>query len=348
MNLFSSFIFSISEKHQNTFYRIFSESGTVWTLTNTAKNMGSPLLVIASDAQHAEAIEQACRFFAPELPCAIFPDWETLPYDHFSPHQEIISERLKLLYELPHWQQGIIVIALNTLLVRLAPKSYLMQKVFLIKPCQKFLWKKLQEDLQIAGYHAVNQVMLPGEYAIRGSICDIYPTGQKQAFRLDFFDNEIDTIRGFDPETQRSTEKINELKILPAHEFPLDEEGIKTFRENFRQNFSINLADCSLYNAVSNGESPPGIEYYLPLFFKETASVFDYLPQKTVIFTPANLSILIERQWQYLNERYEQYAHDRRHPILFPKQVFLSVEEINAHLKDFLVVDCLRRRIKRV
>ena len=322
--------------HQRVFYAQLPTSSTAYVITEAAKqHTQAPLLVLTTSAQEAFALEQACQFFAPEIPCFVFPSWETLAYDQFSPHESIVSERLLTLRRLPHLKQAIVIAQISTVLQRLAPVDYMAAHVFSLKVGERIDREYLRTQLQTAGYHCVSQVSLPGEYATRGSIFDIFPTGTKHPFRLDLFDNDIESIKSFDVETQRSFEDLSAIELLPAHEFPINEEGIQHFREHFRENFSVKPTDCPVYQAVSQGETPPGIEYFLPLFFSHTATFFDYLPKHTILVTPSQLRVSAEHDWTNIRERYQQLAHDIYRPILPPAQLFLSVDELTSQLQHF-------------
>lgn len=321
--------------NKSVFYTNLPGTSLTFVLSQAAKHSNGPLLLIADSVLEAQRWQEECRFFAPELPCLLFPAWETLPYDVFSPHQDIISERLRTLQQLPLLTKGIIISPISTLLQRLAPVDYLAGQVFLLAKGEKFSLVQMRERLVKAGYHAVSQVSLPGEYAVRGSIFDIFPTGSEQPYRIDLFDDEVDSIRGFDPETQRSSDQVDKIQLLPAHEFPLTEEGIKFFRGKWRETFSHNPNDCSVYQAVSHGESAPGLEYYLPLFFEKTASLFDYLPNATIIFSKEKLIACAESEWQEVRDRYEQRRHDISRPILTPVEIYLAIDELFGAIKKF-------------
>jgi transcription-repair coupling factor (superfamily II helicase) len=328
-------ILEIPTKIKNVFYTKMPIASTGFALTQAAQSVQQLFLVITEGPQEAFTLQQACHFFAPDLSCYVLPAWETLPYDQFSPHQSIVSERLVTLYRLPHLTQGIVIAPVSTILQKLAPPSYLSGCMFSLKQGQKFNWETMRSQLQSAGYHAVNQVMLPGEYAVRGSLFDVFPTGAAFPLRVDLWDDEIESIKRFDPETQRSQETLPEIELLPAHEFPLNEAGIRLFREQFRETFSINPAHCPFYQAVSQGETPPGIEYYLPLFFSQLASIFEYLPKNTVIFSPGNLQNIVKHEWQHIQERYDQLSHDILRPILPPRKLFLDADEVRIAIKAF-------------
>jgi transcription-repair coupling factor (superfamily II helicase) len=297
----------------------------------------APLLVITPDTPSANRLEHAIRFFsrsvAPadeetELPVLIFPDWETLPYDVFSPHQDITSDRLACLAQLPALTRGVLVVPIATLLHRLAPTDFLEGSGFFIDRGQKLGLESMRQRLDSAGYRCVSQVIEHGEFAVRGSIIDLFPMGHNQPFRIELFDDEVDSIRTFDPESQRSIEKIDNIHLLPAREFPFTPEAITQFRHAYRNQFEGDLQNNLIYNEVSNGNTPPGIEYYLPLFFKYTQSLFDYLPTKHRIITLDGTQAAVNTFWQDVQERHEQGRYDTSRPIMAPDQLFLRENEL--------------------
>ena len=247
-------------------------SSSSFALYQAAKTAQTPILLITSNTPEAIKIEQELLSLAKSdsqnnAKICLFPDWETLPYDNFSPHQDIISQRLATLYHLSRMESGIIIVPVTTLVQKLAPKQYIEANSLIIKQGDKKDLHQMRQALEASGYRNVDQVLEHGEFSARGAILDLFPMGSTKPFRLDFFDDEIDEIRLFDPESQRSKEKIDEINLLPAHEFPIDEAGINLFRSQFREQFSGNIHKESVYHKVSNGILPPGIEYYLPLFF---------------------------------------------------------------------------------
>ncbi|MFO8156120.1 MAG: transcription-repair coupling factor, partial [Thiohalospira sp.] len=224
-----------------------------------------PLLVITRDAHHALELEAELRFFGSEA--LHFPDWETLPWDLFSPQQEIISQRLATLYRLPSLGRGVLLVPARTLMHRLPPRSYVDGQAFILDTGDRLPVEDFQRRLESAGYQRVSQVMEHGEFAVRGNLVDLFPMGGNEPYRIDLFDDEIDTIRTFDPENQRSLEKVERLHMLPAREYPLDEAAIRHFRESWRTAFEGDPSQCPVYRDVSEGLAPAGLEYYLPLFF---------------------------------------------------------------------------------
>ncbi|MDH5570200.1 MAG: transcription-repair coupling factor [Gammaproteobacteria bacterium] len=310
-------------------------------VSTIAKKHHLPVVVIASDIHHAQQIEHEIRFFqSSNTDLLNLPDWETLPYDVFSPHQDIISERLTTLYKLPHIKPGqILVLPVATLLQRLTPKSYIQQQVLILKTTQTLDIDDFRVNLEQSGYHCVSQVMEHGEFAIRGSIIDLYPSGQDLPFRLDLFDDEIDTIRRFDPESQRSLDTVDTIELLPAREFPFNQDAIKQFRNRYRETFEGDPTRSRIYQDVSQSIIPSGIEYYLPLFMDQLETLFDYLPKNTLFFTGADLQPLIEHFWQDLEQRYEQRKHDIERPILEPSRLYLNADEIQKKLACFSQIE---------
>ena len=265
----------------------------------------------------------------------MFPDWETLPYDNFSPHQEIISARLSALYQLQQGKKQIFLLPISTLLQKVCPPSYLANHVLLIKKGDQTSIQQLRLQLENAGYRPVEQVLEHGEYAVRGSLLDLYPMGATQPFRLDFFDDEIDSIRTFDVDTQRTISEIPEINLLPAHEFPTDSKGIEFFRGKFRETFaSIRHEPEHIYHQVSKGILNAGIEYWQPLFFEEMASLFDYLPKNSLFITFDGLQEKAEQFRQDAQKRFENRIDPMR-PLLEPNKLWFSLEEINRLLKGY-------------
>lgn len=294
------------------------------------------LLVITSDAAQSTRLLHELEFFGmQQWPVYTFPDWEILPYDHFSPHPDIISERMATLYQLPRLNKGILFASVSTLLHRLIPQDYLEAHSFVVQRGQKINLENFKATLEKAGYHFVSQVMAHGEYAVRGSIFDVFPMGSNTPYRIDLFDEEIDTLRTFNPETQRTADVISEVRLLPAHEFPLTENAITQFRQNWREHFHGNPLKSTVYESVSHGEVAVGIEYYLPLFFTQMQTLFDYLPPQSQIITVGEIYGAAHHFWEEINERYEQLRHDITRPILPPSELFQSVENFFGALKKF-------------
>ncbi|WP_070886867.1 transcription-repair coupling factor [Pseudomonas argentinensis] len=299
---------------------------------NSAKRF---TLLLTADSQSAERLEQELSFFAPELPVLHFPDWETLPYDLFSPHQDIISQRIAALYRLPELKHGILVVPITTALHRLAPTRFLLGSSLVLDVGQRINVDDMRARLEATGYRYVDTVYEHGEFTVRGALIDLFPMGSKQPFRIDLFDDEIETLRTFDPETQRSVDKVESIKLLPAREFPLEKKAITDFRGRFRERFDVDFRRCPIYQDLSTGITPAGIEYYLPLFFEETATLFDYLPQDTQVFSLPGIEKAAEQFWTDARNRYEERRVDPERPLLPPADIFLPVEDCFARLKDW-------------
>ncbi|MBB5321217.1 transcription-repair coupling factor [Marinobacter oulmenensis] len=317
-------------------------------ICESAREHAGLTLVITRSTDEAIRLEQAIRFFldlpAEEDGAAIsedglellsLPDWETLPYDLFSPHQDITSRRLRTLHRLPSTQRGILVVPARTLMHRLAPPSYLQGNTLLLKTGENLDIEAWRYQLEAAGYHHTENVYEHGEYAVRGSILDIYPMGSNLPYRIDLFDDEIETLRTFDPETQRSIDRIEQIELLPANEFPWHQQARSGFRNRWFEHFPDADKDAPVYQDVSNGITPPGIEYYLPLFFEQTATLFDYLPKRTLVFTADGLNDAVEAFDAETRSRYEDRRHDRLRPILPPGELFLRQDEVFAALKGY-------------
>src|SRR3954470_14701926 len=242
-----------------------------------------PLLVIAESAAHAQRLLEEVPYFDPKLKVHLFPDWETLPYDHFSPHSDLVSERLATLYQMMHNQFDVAIVAATTALYRLSPVAYLAGHTFFFKQGDMLDGAELRRQLTLAGYTHVTQVVAPGEYSFRGGLIDLFPTGSAVPYRIDLFDDEIESIRSFDVDTQRSIYKVNEVRRLPAREFPMDEAGQTGFRRHFREKFEGDPSRSRVYKDISKGVPTAGIEYYLPLFFDGTARITDYLPEGATV-----------------------------------------------------------------
>ncbi|MGP3790691.1 transcription-repair coupling factor [Pseudomonas sp. B392_1p] len=290
-------------------------------------------LLVTADSQSAERLKEELAFFAPTLPVLHFPDWETLPYDVFSPHQDIISQRIASLYRLPDIDHGVLVVPINTALHRLAPTHFLLGRSLVLDVGQKLIVDEMRVRLEAAGYRRVETVYEHGEFAVRGALLDLFPMGSEVPYRIDLFDDEIETLRTFDPETQRSVDKVDSIRLLPAREFPLDKKTIGDFRGRFRERFDVDFRRCPIYQDLTTGITPAGIEYYLPLFFDETATLFDYLPQDTQVFSLPGVEQAAEQFWHDVRNRYEDRRVDPERPILAPAELFLPVEDCFARLK---------------
>lgn len=292
-------------------------------------------VVVTPDTRSAVRLSRVLSELSSQNVC-LFPDWGTLPYDTFSPHQEIISSRLSALFHLQNAKKGIFLLPISTLMQRLCPPQYLQHNVLLIKKGDRLVIDKMRLQLEAAGYRAVEQVLEHGEYAVRGALLDLFPMGSAVPFRLDFFDDEIDSIRTFDVDTQRTLDEINSINLLPAHEFPTDDKGIEFFRTQFRETFSEIRRDPEhIYQQISKGTLISGIEYWQPLFFAEMATLFDYLPEQTLFVDMENNQTQGERFYQDAKQRYEQRKVDPMRPLLPPEKLWLNVDEVNRRLKSY-------------
>lgn len=293
-------------------------------------------LVITPDTSSALRLESELRFFTSgdeQLPVLHLADWETLPYDSISPHQDIVSERLNTLYRLPQTSQGILVVPLNSLMQRLMPQSYLMGNSLMLEPGERVNMESMRRNLEKAGYHCVNTVYEHGEYAVRGALIDIFPMGSNNPYRIDLFDDEVETLRTFDPETQLTLEQVERIRMLPAREFPLDKTGISRFRAQWHERFDVDHRACPVYQDVCAGIAPPGVEYYLPLFFDASSTLFDYLPEQTQVYALGALDTAAERFWKELENRYQSRSVDPQRPILPPRDIYLPPDELFGQLK---------------
>ena len=312
-------------------------SSPALAIANTALQSDKRIIVVTADSPGALKLEREIKHFIKQtnIKVSVFPDWETLAYDSFSPHQDIISQRLETLYELTQPGKDIYILPVTTLLQKIAPVEYLGKYVLFLKQGQKLDIEAFRNRLNRAGYTAVNQVMEHGEYSVRGSIIDLYPMGTTEPLRLDLFDDEIENIRAFDPDTQRSGEKHNDIRLLPAHEFPINKQGIEQFKENYKARFDAALGKGSIFHDVSSGVMPAGIEYYLPLFFEQTASIFDYVTKESLFVTQGDINQAMDFFLADVNERYEQHRWDPLKPLLPPEELFLRVEELNQAIKQW-------------
>ena len=292
-----------------------------------------PLLVVTAQPQDAQRLLAEVAWFAPALKVLRLPDWETLPYDRLSPPGELVSERLATLYHLSHGQADVVLVPATTALYRLAPPEYLAATTFFVKQGARLAVTALRAQLALAGYQHVNQVLSPGDYSVRGGIIDLFPMGSAVPYRIDLFDEDVDSIRTFDVDTQRSIYPVKEIRLLPAREFPMDEAGIARFRQNFRERFEGDPSKRGLYKDVSQGLAPGGAEYYLPLFFERTASLFDYLPAGAVVCLHEDVDAAQTAFWRETESRHRLLRGDRERPVLPPPALFLSGEEFHAALK---------------
>ena len=303
------------------------------------KAAGKLVAIVTSDATTAQRLMQELAFFAPDLRCALFPDWETLPYDTFSPHQDLISERLATLWRIQQRNKDsgadVVIVPATTALYRLAPPSFLAGYTFEFKVKQKLDEAKLKAQLTLAGYSHVTQVVSPGEYAVRGGLIDLFPMGSLVPYRVDLFDDEIDSIRTFDPDTQRSLYPVPEVRLLPGREFPMDDDARARFRSRWRELLDGDPTKSRIYKDIGNGVATAGIEYYLPLFFEETATVFDYLGANATVVLHGDLEPAFQRFWQDTKDRYRLVKDAPDRPALPPESLFLSAEQFYARANNY-------------
>jgi transcription-repair coupling factor (superfamily II helicase) len=292
------------------------------------KEQRQMLTVIVANASDGQRLLDEIPWFAEgKLSCHLLPDWETLPYDAFSPHQDLVSERLATLHEIRNGQCDVLVVPATTALVRLAPPSFLAAYTFFFRQGESLDEAKLKAQLTLAGYSHVTQVMSPGEYSVRGGLIDLFPMGSALPYRIDLFGDEIETIRTFDADTQRSLYPVKEVRLLPGREFPMDEQARTAFRGRWRERFEGDPSRSPVYKDIGNGIASAGIEYYLPLFFDETATLFNYLPEDASLALVGDIEGAIQRFWQDTESRYKFLKSDRERPILEPKEIFLGAED---------------------
>jgi transcription-repair coupling factor (superfamily II helicase) len=300
---------------------------------------------VAADTRQLEQLASELRFFGgAQLEVLSFPDWEVLPYDVFSPHPDIVSERLRTLSRLSQLKAGIVLFSADALLTRLPPVSYVQARSFELKRGAALAIEPLRLRLIDSGYVSVSQVRGPGEYALRGSLFDVWPTGTATPLRVDLFDEQIESIRDFDADTQRSLATREAVRLLPAREIPLDAEAVRGFRRRYRSRFEGDVTRQGIYRGVSEGMAPPGIEFYLPLFFEAAASLSDYLPKDMVIASDIDIGASLETTWQNIAERHEERRHDIERPLLAPEEAFVPPREVLPLLRQHSQVEIERFR----
>ena len=318
-----------------------SGSGDALALAQLARR-AAPIAVLCAGAPDAQRLVDEIRFFDPTLRLALLPDWETLPYDTFSPHQDLVSERLETLYRLTRGEFDAVVLPAATALLRLCPPAYLAAHTFFLRRGDRFSIDAFRSQLTLAGYSHVSQVVSPGEYCVRGGLIDLYPMGSAIPYRIDLAEDAIDSIRAFDADTQRTLYKVSDIRLLPAREFPMDEPSRVGFRTRFRETFEGDVTRAPVYRDVSNGIPSAGIEYYLPLFFESTGTFFDYLPRDATVVLHGDCAAAAAEFWQAVQTRYRLLRGDRTRPILPPGRLFLSEEELFVTLRGHARCD-LRR-----
>lgn len=312
-------------------------SGQSYAIATAAAQHSNLVLAVTPNSQTALRLQAELNFFTRDsgLATLLFPDWETLPYDNFSPHQDIVSQRLATLYRLPERTRGVLVISMATLMQRLPPRPYLDGHVLLLNTGERIDLDAFRQRLEAAGYSCVSEVSEHGEFAIRGSLIDVFPMGSEYPYRLDLLDDELDSIRTFDPDSQRSIAKVSAIELLPAREFPLTKQTITRFRQAFRSRFEGDPQRSLIYRDVSSGMAPAGVEYYLPLFFEATATLFDYLPANVLVMALEGIDMAMDEFWEQVGERYEQRRYDRERPLLAPAELFLNTPQVIQALNQY-------------
>jgi transcription-repair coupling factor (superfamily II helicase) len=308
-------------------------------IAEAARSHAGLLVAVTRDTQQAHALEAELNIYAGGLPVLHFPDWETLPYDAFSPHPEIVSQRIATLYQLPGVTRGVLVVPVATLMQRIAPRSHITGSGLVLAKGQKLDLGGEQRRLEASGYRNVPQVAEPGDFAVRGALLDIFPMGTAEPYRIELFDDDVESIRSFDPETQRSQQQVEKIELLPAREFPLTEEAARDFRSHLRERFPIDVRRCPLYQDMKEGVTPGGIEYYLPLFFPNTATLFDYLADDALFILNEGAAEAADQFWVQTAERYDQRAHDIERPVLPPAELYLPPEQLREQLNKRLRVE---------
>ena len=307
-------------------------------LAEREQSQGRLLAIVTTDASDAQRLQDELAFFSPGVRTALFPDWETLPYDTFSPHQDLISERLATLWRIfGHGGQrdaDVVIIPATTALYRLAPPAFLAAYTFEFKVKQRLNESQLKSQLTLAGYQHVTQVVSPGEYAVRGGLIDLFPMGSLVPYRVDLFDDEIDSIRTFDPDSQRSLYPVPEVRLLPGREFPMDDAARALFRQRWRELLDGDPTKSRIYKDMGNGVATAGIEYYLPLFFEDTATVFDYLGEHAGVVLHGDVEPAFQRFWQDTQDRHRLLQGDPERPVLPPSALFLSSEAFHQRVRE--------------
>ena len=298
-----------------------------------------PLAVLAATALDAQRLAEEIPWFAPQLRVALLPDWETLPYDQFSPHQDLVSERLATLYRIQRGEFDVAIVPASTALGRLCPPAYIAAHTFFLRQGDRLDLEKLRAQLVTAGYQHVTQVVAPGEVCFRGGLIDLFPMGSALPYRLDLDDDVVDAIKTFDVDSQRTVYSVKDIRLLPAREFPLDEAGRTRFRTRWRELFEGDPSKKRLYRDISNGVPAAGIEYYLPLFFESVATLFDYLPEQTTLALHHDVSAAVNDFWRDATSRHKMAGGDPDRPLLAPPQLFVPAEEFFLRIRDFARVD---------
>ncbi|MBS0381615.1 MAG: transcription-repair coupling factor [Proteobacteria bacterium] len=308
-------------------------------LCETARQHAGLVVAVTADSRGARTLQDELELFADALPVLHFPDWETLPYDLFAPHPQLVSQRIDTLYRLPATRNGVLVVPVATLMQRLAPRSHIAGSGLAVARGERLDLADEQRRLEASGYRHVPQVGEHGEFAVRGALLDIFPMGSAEPYRIELFDDAIESIRAFDPETQRSSHPVDAVKLLPAREFPLTDEAMRAFRDRLRERFPIDVRRCPLYQDMKQGVTPAGIEYYLPLFFEATETLFDYLGGDALFVLGRGALDAAEPFWKQTEDRYDQRAHDIERPVLPPMELYLPPQTLRERLNRVLRID---------
>lgn len=328
-------------------WRKLHGASSSYAVSELARQLSGPIVYVCSEAQHMSLVAKELAFFLDDdVPIFTFPDWECLPYDRVSPHPDIVSQRLLALHRLPQLSNGVLIIPVTALMQRLAPNSYIDAHTFNLEVNDDFNTEKFRQRLIDAGYYSVDTVMSAGEFAIRGGIVDVFPSGMDSPFRLDLFDTVIESIRLFDTESQRSTDTLNKIQLLPAREFPLDAKSIEHFRQAFRATVDGDPKQSIVYREVSKGLAPTGSEFYLPLFFEETHTLFDFLPDNTAFVLEEGVMENAETLYQEVIERFENASLNAEWPPLEPELLFLAPDKIFSGFKKYPRAQLLNLNLK--
>ncbi len=299
-----------------------------------------PVVVLVASSTEAHTLERELPLFSPHpMPILTLPDWETLPYDHFSPHQDIVSQRLRTLYELPKLSEGIVILPITTAMLRTPPQHYIEGNTLDLSVGDTFDADSFANSLALNGYRAVETVFEHGEFAVRGALLDVFPMGSDAPYRIDLLDDEVETLRTFDPETQRTVDRVEQIKLMPAREFPIGGDATHRFQMAWFESFDGDADLCPAFTEISAGRVPGGAEYYLPLFFEYCGTVFDYLPDNAALILLGDHHGAARRYWSEITGRFEEYGIDPRRPLLPPQRGFIPVEEIYSQLGEYAVLE---------
>ncbi len=334
----SAAVMLFDSTHSRPRYANLHGSSDALALAQFARKQ-SPLVILTADAREAQRLVEELPYFAPKLRVHLLPDWETLPYDHFSPHQDLVSERLATLHHVRTSAYDVLIVPVTTARYPLPPVSYMAADTFFMNKGERLVLDAFRAQMTLAGYTHVQQVLTPGEYCVRGGLIDLFPMGSPVPYRIDLFDDEIETIATFDVDTQRTIYPVPDIRLLPAREFPLDEAGQARFRKKFRERFEGDPSKASIYKDVSKGIAPAGIEYYLPLFFDETATLFDYLPPNATLCLHHAVNDAITEFGKDAANRYKLLRGDPQRPLLEPHELFMDGEQFFGRVKEFGRVD---------